>query len=135
MDKQDEIMSQIPLQVMRRYELTLQRKTNVEAQDATTQTSQEVVVIEPGSSSKDDFEIESIVNHETKGKRMGVVFIVKRKGYTIIKPMRSRDIILHSNGWKALREYMLELQVTHLNRFNLMMKNESGLSLYLKEYK
>lgn len=128
MEEERALMSQIPSAIMYKYHIN-----NGIISETSTQTSQEVVVISSKKEDDKSFEIEEITRHETKGKRMGVVFLAKRKGYELIRPLRSHQVVRNPNGKQALRTYLLDLQIKNINRFDKMMSNEPTLANYLKE--
>lgn len=72
-------------------------------------------------------EIDKIVDHKTEGKKMGVRFMVKWKGYRFALPERSSSII-QRGGKDKLVAYMMELEIDNNRKFEHMLKNQPDLA-------
>ncbi|CAA2977056.1 Hypothetical predicted protein [Olea europaea subsp. europaea] len=78
-------------------------------------------------------EIQTITNHKTEGKRMGVRFLVKWKGFKIITAMRANEIMDFRGGEEKLRAYLIAIQDKDLRRFKNMLDQEPELAELLVE--
>lgn len=78
-------------------------------------------------------EVEAILGHETRGKKMGVRFQTKWKMFRVPSKERSRDILDKLYGREQLARYLERLSIENSRRFVYIMERQPDLAKLLYE--